>query len=97
MKNVEMVTVADVKPRAMSEPDAAKYIGRTASWLKQTRFADKRRLADGLPPIGPCHVQQGRKVFYYVEDLDAWADQFRYCTPPGWEHIVEHNKLTLEE
>jgi hypothetical protein len=51
---------------------AATAIDRSPSWLRQTRAADTKRLAQGLPPLGPRWLTLGANIVYSVADLEAW-------------------------
>ncbi len=66
-----------VAPRAMREPDAAAYVGFSASYLRNTRVADMRKVAAGGAIDGPRWIHVGTAVRYLREDLDAWLDAFR--------------------
>ena len=60
--------------RVLRTPDAASYLGLSASTL------EKLRIAGG----GPRFVRLGgRAVGYAVEDLDAWLDRQRDSTGDG--------------
>lgn len=43
-------------------PDAAAYIGKSASWLNKTRMSG----------VGPVYLKIGGGVRYMQSDLDAW-------------------------
>jgi len=66
-----------VAPRALREPEAAAYVGFSASYLRNTRVADMRKAAAGGAIDGPRWVHIGTAVRYLREDLDAWLDAFR--------------------
>lgn len=66
-----------VTPRAMREPDAAAYVGFSASYLRNTRVADMRKAAADATIDGPRWINVGVAVRYLREDLDAWLDAFR--------------------
>jgi predicted DNA-binding transcriptional regulator AlpA len=61
-----------VLPRAVSEIEAAKYIGMSRSFLAQSRMDGKR---DNRTPA-PRFIKIGRSVRYLREDLDQWLDDF---------------------
>jgi predicted DNA-binding transcriptional regulator AlpA len=64
--------------RALSDPEAAHYIGMSISFLKQSRMNGDR----GNRTPGPPFIKIGRRaVRYLVEDLDAWL--LRYRREPG--------------
>jgi hypothetical protein len=54
--------------RTLNEPDAARYIGLSRSFLRHSRMDGTR----GHRTPGPAFVKVGRKVLYRIEDLDAW-------------------------
>ncbi len=62
-----------VLPRAMSEQDAAAYLGISRVTLRQGRCEGRRE--NRMPP--PPYVKIGRKILYIVEDLDRWLTSFR--------------------
>ena len=55
--------------RVLKEADAARYIGMSISWLRQSRVTGNQ----DAPPF----VKIGRSVRYLREDLDAWLEQRR--------------------
>lgn len=57
-----------VTPAVLTEPAAARYIGMSRSFLRQSRMDGDR---EGRTP-GPPYVKVGRAVRYLREDLDAW-------------------------
>jgi predicted DNA-binding transcriptional regulator AlpA len=59
--------------RALPDPEAARYIGMSVSFLKQSRMNGDR---ENRAP-GPPYVKIGRSVRYLREDLDAWLEQYR--------------------
>jgi len=60
--------------RALSEKDAAQYIGFSRSFLRQNRMNGDR---DNRTP-GPRWIKCGkRSVRYLIDDLDSWLEQFR--------------------
>lgn len=61
-----------ITPRAMSELDAAKYIGMSRSFLAQARMDGKRDNRTPAPPF----IKIGRAVRYLREDLDNWLNHF---------------------
>ena len=66
-----------VAVRALREPEAAAYVGFSASYLRNTRVADMRKAAAGGAIDGPRWIHVGTAVRYLREDLDAWLDTFR--------------------
>lgn len=59
-------------PRAMSEHEAAQYIGMSRSYLAQARMDGERAKRTPAPPF----IKIGRSVRYLREDLDKWLDCF---------------------
>ena len=62
-----------INKRALSEIEAADYIGMSRSYLRQSRmdgYRDHRTSA-------PVFIKVGRSVRYLKEDLDAWLDNFQ--------------------
>lgn len=59
--------------RALSERDAATYIGMSRSFLAQSRMDGLRANRTPAPPF----IRIGRSVRYLLEDLDGWLDQFQ--------------------
>jgi len=49
-----------LRPRLLNERDAAAYIGRAPTSLRNLRSADAKRLANGEKPLGPTWVKVGR-------------------------------------
>lgn len=61
---------SQLTPRALSEIDAAKYIGMSRSYLAQSRMDGIREARTPAPPF----IKIGRSVRYLREDLDNWLD-----------------------
>ena len=59
-------------PRALTELEAAKYIGMSRSYLAQARMDGNRQSRTPAPPF----IKIGRSVRYLREDLDLWLDNF---------------------
>lgn len=68
-KGVDMHVVK----RALSDPEAAEYIGMSVSFLKQSRSNGNREHRTPAPPF----VKVGRAVRYLTDDLDAWLESYR--------------------
>jgi hypothetical protein len=66
-------TVRPLRPRLLTEKQAALYIGMSRSFLRQSRMNGKR---ENRTP-GPPFLKIGRKVLYLAEDLDAWLLEHR--------------------
>jgi len=57
-----------ISTSAMTETEAARYIGMSRAWLKKSRTRRFRAVTDA-PPF----VRSGkRRIVYRREDLDAW-------------------------
>jgi len=66
--------------RALQDRDAARYIGMSVSFLKQSRMNGDR---ENRTP-GPPFVKLGRRAVRYLkEDLDAWLEQHRQKPKKG--------------
>lgn len=62
-----------------NEETAAKYIGMSRSFLRQSRMTGDLRNRTPAPPF----VKFGRTVRYRVDDLDKWMnDHFEDRHPP---------------
>lgn len=62
-----------LKPKVISELEAATYIGMSRSFLAQSRMDGNRENRTPAPPF----IKIGRSVRYLVEDLDSWLYQFQ--------------------
>lgn len=56
-----------VDPRRMTSQQAAAYLGKSASWLNQSRCRGD----------GPVYFKLGANVFYDTKDLDIWMTSKR--------------------
>ena len=59
-------------PRLLDDKQASIYIGFSQSFMRNQRYADAKRIADGMPPLAPAHIKVGRRIRYTPESLDAW-------------------------
>ena len=60
--------------RALTDPQAARYIAMSVSFLKQSRMNGDR---ENRTP-GPPFIKIGKRAIRYLrEDLDAWLEQYR--------------------
>ncbi|MEQ8693426.1 MAG: hypothetical protein RIC89_21625 [Pseudomonadales bacterium] len=59
--------------RALTEKQAAAYIGMSRSFLAQSRMDGLRANRTPAPPF----IRIGRSVRYLLDDLDGWLNQFR--------------------
>lgn len=70
-----------LKPRGMTEVDAAVYIGTTEGALRKSRSTG---LLGGVN--APSWIKLKTKVIYLKEDLDSWLDgQVKYIGGSGAE------------
>lgn len=60
-------------PAALTEKDAAHYIGMSVPFLRQSRCHGNRNNHTPAPPF----IKIGRAVRYKVNDLDSWLDENR--------------------
>ncbi len=65
-------TLAPVRPPVLTEPDAAAYLGKSQSWMRQRRFRDIALGRAGAEPEGPAWIQVESSILYRITDLDAW-------------------------
>jgi hypothetical protein len=70
-----------VEQRAFNEQVAARYIGLSRSFLRQSRMDGIR---ENRTP-GPPFVRIGRAIRYLVDDLDAWLNKYRQEPSKGEE------------
>jgi predicted DNA-binding transcriptional regulator AlpA len=73
---------SDISPRALTEKQAAVYIGMSRSFLAQSRMTGK--LANRTP--APDFIKIGRAVRYLKDDLDQWLES---------QHKLEHLGQTM--
>lgn len=58
---------------ALTESEAALYIGMSRSYLRKDRCEGHRK---GRTP-GPPYIRVGTAIRYLVSDLDAWLNKHR--------------------
>ncbi len=63
----------EVNSPTLKDPEAARYIGMSESWLRQSRM----RGNSGAPP----YIKIGKAVRYLKADLDAWLEKLRHVEP----------------
>lgn len=63
-----------IRPRLLTEKQAAPYIGMSRSYLRQSRMNGRRQNRTPGPPF----LKIGRKVLYLAEDLDTWLLAHRH-------------------
>jgi hypothetical protein len=54
----------------LTEAEAAKYIGMSTSWLRQSRMR-------GSNKVGPDYMKAGKSVRYPIAWLDEWREERR--------------------
>ena len=59
--------------RALSEKQAAEYIGMSTMFLRKDRMDGPRE----NHATGPVYVKKGRRVLYLIDDLDKWLEANR--------------------
>lgn len=66
------------RARALTEEDAARYIGMSTHFLEKAR--QNGRIGNRTP--GPAYVRigGGRAIRYLIEDLDAWLEKHRQAS-----------------
>lgn len=79
-----MANVTSPKPStALTEAEAAQFIGMSAAWLKKSRTKRFRGVIDA-PPFIRAGV---KRVVYRVEDLEAWQE--RHLEHVGPDHMID--------
>ena len=68
MQNVAVAATLDA--RAVTEREAAKFIGYSVYWLRWARRQNR----------GPAYLQVGRSIRYRVVDLESWLEAHRVRT-----------------
>jgi hypothetical protein len=83
-----------ITPKELNEKDAAKYIGRSISFLRTCRYKEKT----GEMGSGPKYIRDLNKFIHYsVKDLDEWLNgrqRFRTCFEEKNSQIPERKSLT---
>ncbi len=67
----------DSPPRTLTDPETARYIGMSQSWLRQSRMTGN--------PDAPPFLKIGRSVRYLRGDLDIWLEGHRRRATIGGE------------
>lgn len=73
-------------PTALTEAEAAQFIGMSAAWLKKSRTRRFRSVIDA-PPFIRAGV---KRVVYRLEDLEAWQERHL-------EHVGPHGSPQCEQ
>jgi len=58
----------------LTAKDAARFLSLSVTHLEYMRRLDRKRKAQGLPPLGPPHSLIIREARYSVADLIAWLE-----------------------
>ncbi len=66
---MEGIMPDDSPPRTLTDPETARYIGMSESWLRQSRMTGN--------PDAPPFLKIGRSVRYLRGDLDIWLEGHR--------------------
>jgi hypothetical protein len=81
----------DMPPKMLNERDAARYIGRSVSFLRTCRYKAKRGEIDA----GPRYVRLRNKfILYPVRELDDWLNRSQLFSSCMEEKIyAEHSEI----
>lgn len=63
------------RPRFLSEPEAAAYLGVSLASLAELRLRDLELIAQGSAPQGPPALWRGMRWSYATETLDEWRER----------------------
>ena len=63
----------EVTPPTLKDPEAARYIGMSESWLRQQRMRGN--------PDAPPYLKISKAVRYLRTDLDDWLRKRRHVEP----------------
>jgi hypothetical protein len=74
--------MADIIPRLLSDAQLEEYTGYSQSFFRNTRYADKKRVKEGLLALGPKFIKVGRQIKYPTEYADVWLDDIIAGTHP---------------
>lgn len=72
-ENVTQLQKASTRKNALTETEAARYIGMSIGYLRQDRLNGPRRSRTPGPPF----VRVGRAIRYLLDDLDTWLQENR--------------------
>lgn len=82
-----------IAPKMLNERDAARYIGRSPSFLRSCRYKSKR----GKTNSGPKYVRYLDKlIFYPVKELDDWLNRSQLFSTCLEEKIYSEADETLK-
>jgi hypothetical protein len=80
-------------PKTLDEKDAAKYIGRSVSFLRTCRYKARR----GEPGGGPKYIRIRNKfIAYPVKELDEWLNQSQLFSTCLEEKVYAGRRQILE-
>ncbi len=68
----------EFSPQALSETEAARYVGMSQSYLRKARMEGNRDRHTPAPPF----LRIGRKILYLRGDLDQWLRHHRVTGQP---------------
>jgi hypothetical protein len=82
---------ANISPKMLNERDAARYIGRSVSFLRTCRYKAKQGEIDA----GPKYVRLRNKfILYPVKELDDWLNRSQLFSSCMEERIyAEHCEI----
>jgi predicted DNA-binding transcriptional regulator AlpA len=88
-------TLVQGSPKAaLTEAEAAGYIGMSAAWLKKSRTRRFRNVVDA-PPFVRAGI---KRVVYRREDLDAWQDRhLEQVGPTSERHSLSSNPSGMND
>ena len=69
-----LVNVKEVEPHLLPSAAAARFLGKSASWLAAFRTLDRERIREGLLPLGPPWVVFRGGIAYRLDHLRSWID-----------------------
>ncbi|MDR0764627.1 MAG: hypothetical protein LBE65_03435 [Synergistaceae bacterium] len=68
---------SNITPKMLNERDAAKYIGKSVSFLRTCRYKAKR----GEMDTGPRYIRVRNKfILYPIKELDDWSSRRLFST-----------------
>lgn len=79
-------TIADLPPRYLRTPEAARFLGLSDRTLEKHRTYG----------TGPAYRKLGGRVVYSLEDLQTWADRGakRSTSDPGHDAVLPAKPMT---
>ena len=78
---------------ALTEAEAAQFIGMSAAWLKKSRTKRFRGAIDA-PPFIRAGV---KRVVYRIEDLETWQERHLEHVGPGRPDDVANGLVIAED